>query len=132
MSLGLNILENIIGSNNAIHSHSPTFNMKDFFDYKNFRDLLLRKNINKINTKFSFVDPENAKKPFSQHYEQYIHPHVIDFEKRRVVTLNKFRSRSFIVILAALLLIVCLGVVLLFSSFTDDSKELSSNGVFFL
>lgn len=43
-----------------------------------------------------FEDPPEAKRPFKEHYQRYILPHVQQFEEKRVAALRDLRARAII------------------------------------
>lgn len=53
-----------------------------------------------------FEDPEDAKEPFSPHYDTHIRPHVETFEAKRIAALEVLQKRLRIGIAAAIVIII--------------------------
>lgn len=63
-----------------------------------FLGLLFANKIDYLDNETLFKDSPEEKKPFRSHYQQYIFPHVKQFEEKRVAALLTLRKRAIIAI----------------------------------
>ena len=78
-----------------------------------FFKLITANDYPKLSDEFSFIDPDEASKPFEPHYKTHILPHVKIFELRRIEALESLRKRTLITI--PIHIIAVLFIVIYFS-----------------
>ncbi len=101
--------------------------IKAIFSYKNkgqfFRFLFTNK-IEGIEKKPMFTDFPSKENPFGPHYDQYLMPHVEEFERTRIKSLQEVRKRS------AIAIPVCIIAILSFLFFATSVNSESVDNAF--
>lgn len=84
--------------------------------------LLEGKGLAPFDGEVSFNDPPAAEKPFAPHYEQYIRPHVREFEQQRIEALHKLRGNLMIGLPIAGALIAAIISMWMVTHLSQDAK----------
>jgi len=82
-----------------------------------FFKLITANDYPKLSDKFSFIDPDDATKPFEPHYKTHILPHVKIFELRRIEALNSLRKRTLVTIPIHIIAVLFIVIYFSYTSF---------------